>query len=105
MTVTVFVILWACLSALTSLVTEAVKKFTTTDYPDNVVALIVAVATGAIVTSIYYAQTGIPFTALNVVYIVAVSILNWVGATVGYDKVKQAILQLQGNSEGDDSNE
>jgi len=99
MTTTAFVIIWACLSALTSLVTEAVKKFSTMGFPNNVVALIVAIATGAIVTSVYYAQTGIPFTALNVVYIIAISILNWIGATVGYDKVKQAILQLKGGDE------
>lgn len=99
MTVTVFVVLWACLSLLTGLVTEAVKRFTTTTFPNNLISLIVAVITGAAVAIFYYAQNGIPFTPLNIAYIVAIAVLNWVGASVGYDKVKEAILTLRGEDD------
>ena len=102
MTVTVFVVLWSCLSVLTGLVTEAVKKFTTTTFPNNFMSLIVAVITGATVTIFYYAQNGIPFTPLNIAYIVAIAILNWVGASVGYDKVKEAVLALKGDDDEED---
>ena len=102
MTLTVFVVIWACLSVLTALVTEAVKKFTTTDFPENLIALIIAIVTGVCVTGFYYAQNGIPFTLLNVAYMAAIAVLNWVGSMVGYDKVKQAILQLTDDDDEDE---
>ena len=42
----------------------------------------------------YYTGSGIPFTPLNIIYIPLMGIANWLGAMVGYDKVKQAIEQL-----------
>ena len=104
MTVTVFCIIWAGLSVLTGLVTQAIKDFISTykeNYPSNIIALIVALVLGAGVSIVYYLQNGIPFTALNVIYIIAIGLLNWVGATVGYDKVKQAVLQLMEGSVSD----
>lgn len=95
MTVNAFLIIFAACSVLTSLITEAIKKVMKgTENSDNLVALIVAIFVGCGTTVLYYLHSGIEFTVLNCVYILIVGLLNWVGATVGYDKVKQMIEQL-----------
>ncbi len=99
MTVTVFLILVTVFATITALVTEAVKKFLDAQkitYASNVVVLIVALVIGCGGTAVYYVNYRVPFNALNSVYLALMGIANWVGAMVGYDKVKQAIAQLGG---------
>ncbi len=99
MTVTVFLILVTVFATITALVTEAVKKFLNAQkitYASNVVVLIVALVIGCGGTAVYYVNYQVPFNALNSVYLALMGIANWVGAMVGYDKVKQAIAQLGG---------
>ncbi len=99
MTVTVFLILVTVFATITALVTEAVKKFLDAQkitYASNVVVLIVALVIGCGGTAVYYVNYQVPFNALNSVYLALMGIANWVGAMVGYDKVKQAIAQLGG---------
>lgn len=107
MTVTVFCVLWACLSLLTGLVTQAIKSFVDTyeeEFPSNIIALVVAFVLGIGVTTIYYLQNDIPFSVLNIIYIFVIGFLNWVGASVGYDKVKEAIMALV-TTDGDDNDD
>ncbi len=99
MTATMFLVLLTIFSAVTSLVTEALKKFLDEmeiTYISNVLVLIVAIVIGCGGTAIYYINNQVSFTALNSVYLVLVGVANWIGAMVGYDKVKQAISQIGG---------
>lgn len=99
MTVTTFLILLTVFAAMTALLTEAVKKFLDgqkVSYASNVVVLIVALIIGCGGTAVYYVNYQVPFNALNSIYLALMGVANWVGAMVGYDKVKQAIAQLGG---------
>ena len=97
MTATVFLIILAACAAVTSLVTEGIKKFLDEQsiaYASNVLVLIVAVIVGCGTTVLYYINYQVPFTALNSVYLALMGIANWLGATLGYDKVRQTIAQI-----------
>lgn len=93
-----FLILLTVYATVTSLITEAVKKFMDDmkmKYASNIVVLVVAIVVGCGGTAIYYVNYQIPFTALNSVYLALMGPANWIGAMVGYDKVKQAVLQME----------
>lgn len=99
MTVTVFLIILAACASATSLLTEGVKNFldeAKVKYASNIVVLIIALIVGCGATAIYYIISGIPGTPLNVACLFLMGIANWLGATLGYDKVKQTVLQLGG---------
>lgn len=101
MTVTVFLVLLTAFAAITAVVTKAVKKFLDelkVKYASNIVVLMVAMIVGCGGTAIYYVNYQVPFNALNSVYLALMGIANWVGAMVGYDKVKQTISQLGAKS-------
>lgn len=98
MTVTVFLILLTACATITALLTEGVKKFLDglrIGYASNLLVLIVAMIVGCGATALYYVNYQIPFNALNSVYLALMGIANWLGAMVGYDKVKQAIGQIK----------
>ena len=97
MTVAILLILLTIYATATSFITEAVKRFMDdmkVKYASNIVVLAVALIVGCGGTAIYYVNYQIPFTALNSVYVTLIGITNWIGAMVGYDKVKQAISQM-----------
>lgn len=98
MTVTVFLILLTVCATITALLTEGIKKFLDglrIGYVSNVLVLIVAMIVGCGATALYYVNYQIPFNALNSVYLALMGVANWLGAMVGYDKVKQAIGQIK----------
>ena len=98
MTITSFLVLLAAFAAITSVVTEGVKKFLDSmevSYASNVVVLIAALIVGCGGTAIYYVNYQIPFNALTSVYLALMGVANWLSAMAGYDKVKQAIEQLK----------
>ena len=97
MTVTAFLIILSACAAATSLLAEGVKKFldeAKVKYASNIVVLIIALFVGCGATAIYYIISGIPGTPLNLVYIILMGIANWLGATLGYDKVNQTVAQI-----------
>lgn len=99
MTVTTFLILLTICATITSLVSEGVKKFfdgMKVKYASNILVLIVALIIGCGATALYYVNYQVPFTALNSVYLALMGVANWLGAMLGYDKVKQAISQIGG---------
>lgn len=99
MTITLFMGLLVILAIVTSLVTEAVKKFfdtfTVVDYASNVVVLLVAITVGVAGTVTAYILLGISFTLANVICIGLMTVAVWIGAMVGYDKVIQLIEQIK----------
>lgn len=99
MTVEMFLILLTAFSVLTSLCTEAVKKFLdtfTTEYASNIIALAIAVFVGGAGTLVFYAFKGIELTLTNSICVFLMMGANWIGSMIGYDKIKQAIIQLAG---------
>ena len=97
MTITVFLILLTVFSTATSLVTEGVKAFLNDakiQYSSNMVVLIIALFVGVGGTAFYLLQSNIVFSALNCIYAVLMGVANWLGAMVGYDKVRQMLMQI-----------
>lgn len=99
MSVTIFLIILTVCAAVTSLLTEGIKRFLdeqNVSYATNILVLIVALIVGCGVTALYYVNYQIPFNTLNSVYLALMGIANWLGSMLGYDKVKQAIAQIGG---------
>lgn len=104
MTVTMFLIILTVCATVTSLLTEGIKKFLNeihVKYASNTLALFVALIVGCGATALYYVNYQVPFNALNSVYLALMGIANWIGAMVGYDKVKQAVSQIGAKSGND----
>ncbi len=104
MTVQIFLTLLAVFATATSFITEAVKKTldnTAVKYASNIVVLIVAVLVGGSGTTIYYLVAGVEWSAINCICIGLMALANWLGAMLGYDKIKQAITQI---NKGADNN-
>ena len=101
MTVNVFLMLLTGFSAITSIFTEAVKKFLAESkikYASNIVALIASVAVGGLGMAFFYWLQESPFIISNIIGTVLMIVANWLVAMLGYDKVKQAIIQLKGGN-------
>lgn len=99
MTINVFLVLLMGLSTITSLFTEAVKKFLDSlkiSYASNIVVLISAVVVGGLGMTFFYWLEESPFVLTNIIGTVLMISANWLVAMLGYDKVKQAIIQLKG---------
>lgn len=100
-----FLVCLLATSVLTGLVTEGIKIVLTEhgkDYKANTLAGIVAVVLSVLISGAYCVFTGAQPDAKMVVTIVALVILSWLCAMVGYDKVIQAIKQFtdKGNVAG-----
>lgn len=86
----------ACISILTSLTVEAIKKIVgdKIKISYNLLAAIIAIILTIAVSAGYLIYTGTAFTAQIAVIIVAMVFLSFLSSTVGFDKVKQMIEQL-----------
>lgn len=101
--VDVFMIGLMIVSVLTGIVTEAIKKLLTAikvNYQANIVSGIVAVILSAGVGIAYIFVAGVGFTAGSIVSLVALALMGWLSAMVGYDKVVQVIDQLKNVKKG-----
>lgn len=99
MTIEMFLILLTAFSVLTSLCTEAVKKFLDSfkvEYPTNIIVLFIAIFVGGVGTMIFYVLNGIELNIVNGICVFLMMGANWLGSMLGYDKVKQAITQWKG---------
>lgn len=86
----------AVISILTTLTVEALKKILgNIKYSANVLAAIVAVVLSVAVSAGYMIYTSGTWTPQVVVTVVALAFLSFLGATVGWDKVVQAIEQIK----------
>ena len=100
----VFLLGLLIVSMLTGLVTEAVKKILRElgkDPLPNLLAGIVAMVLAVAVSAGYFVLTDMVFTAKVVVYGIALVVLAWLAAMIGYDKVMQAIAQFMRYRKGD----
>ena len=99
MTIETFLMLLLAVSVFTGLFTEAVKIVMDglgAKYCSNVLAGGVAVILSVLVSAAYVVLTEMVYTDKMMVYLVALVLLSWLSAMVGYDKVIQAILQIRG---------
>lgn len=86
-------------SALTGLVTEAVKKILdehSVSYLSNTLAGIVAAVLSLLVGIAYVILASIAFTAQIVVCLIALIFLSWLCSMVGYDKVVACFQRTKG---------
>ena len=98
MTITTFLMLLSSFSVLSGLVTEGIKKLISDkeNISYNIIALVVSLIIGGVGCAIYYQLNAIPFDINNVIYMILMGLASGLTATVGYDKVKQAIEQVVG---------
>lgn len=93
-----FLLLLLIVSTLTGLVTQGIKVMLTEkkkEYKANTLAGLVAVVLAVMVSIAYVIITGTAITAALFVYLIALALLSWLSAMIGYDKVIQAITQFK----------
>lgn len=103
MNITLFSTLLLGFGTVTTLVTEAIKKFLdgkSVDYDPQIVAVIAGIIIGFAGTLIYYAIAGITFTALNIVLALVEGLCVVVGSQVGYDKLLSVVKGFISNLGG-----
>ena len=93
MTITIFLTLFTILSVVCSLFTEAIKRTIGTKEP-TMVALILSAIVGWGGSAIAYQLMGIPFNTNSIICLALMAPVIWLGATLGYDKVKETIIEI-----------
>ena len=95
MTITLFMTLFTIGSAVSALLTEAMKKLCVKWASPNIIALMDAIIVGLFGTTAAYVLMGVTFTPQNFICIILMTICIWVGSMIGYDKVIQTISQIR----------
>lgn len=102
MTLEIFLTMLLIVSSLAALVTEAVKKILQEykkTYHANTLAGIVAIIVAIISVVLYSVYKQLPMSPQLVSVSIALVLLSWLCAMVGYDKVVQAIEQFKKKEE------
>lgn len=99
MNVTLFLILLSAFSAISGLITEAIKKLLTekTNLSYNLIAITVSLVVGTVGCGTYYQLNGLPFDVNNIIYMILMGLASSLVAMTSYDKLKQLIEQLTVN--------
>lgn len=98
MTLDIFLLGLMIVSVFTGLFTEGIKKWLQDkkkDYVANALAGYVAIGLSVLVSAAYIILTEAVLNAQMAVYLIALMLLSWLAAMIGYDKVVQAILQFK----------
>lgn len=95
MTLTTFLFIFFIGATAASLFTEALKKVFW-EMSSNLIALISSAVVGVGGTIIAYILMDIPLDSKNIVRIILMTFLIWLGSMIGYDKVIQTIEQIKG---------
>ena len=101
MTLEVFLMLLMAVSIMTGLFTEAIKRWMDEQgmtYHSNALAGYVAIALSALIWAAYIVLVQTAINAQMIVILIALVLLSWLSAMVGYDKVIQAIGQIRGGN-------
>lgn len=96
-----FLILLFAFSTISSLITEVIKKLVNdkANLSYNLTVLCISLVVGCIGTGVYYQLNNIPFEVNNVIYMILLGAASGLCSMLGYDKVKQAILQIANKTE------
>ena len=100
MTITIFGILLLALGGFTNIIVEFIKNFLSKrdgEVDPQIIAICVGLIVGIVGTAIYYAVFGIPFTALNIVWMFLEALCVVIGSQVGYDKLWSVIKAILNN--------
>lgn len=92
-----FITLFA-ISVLTTLTVQGIKQLLdkkAEDYSSNILAVVVSLILSVIITAGYLIMTETAFNIKIAVELIALMYLSFLVATNGYDKVIQAIKQIQ----------
>lgn len=94
MTPVLFITLFAILTIVSGLITQALKQAFKNTIATNILALIDAIFTGVGGSVTAYVLMSIPFTGTNILCIGLLTLGVWLGSMIGFDKIKQAIDQI-----------
>ena len=98
MSISLFISLFVACAAMTGLLTQAIKQFyynRNSDASPNVIALANAIVVGGLGTAFAYMLIGIPWTVNNILCLIAMVILVWMGSMIGYAKIIETISQFK----------
>ncbi len=103
MTITLFISIFTIGALAAGLLTEAVKKAyknAGVNYSANKIALINAAIIGGFGTASAYVLLDIAWTIQNIICLVLMVFLVWIGAMIGYDKIIQMLAQIRSITKG-----
>lgn len=91
-----FLMLLSAFSIISGLVTEGIKKIVNdkANLSYNLIALSVALVVGTGGCAVWYQLNDIVFTVDNIIYMFLMGFASGLVSTLGYDKVKQTIIQI-----------
>ena len=93
MTMTTFVILVTILSSVSSLLTQAIKKTFSNAKPVLVIAIVSALV-GWAGGAMAYVLMDINWNPSSIICLFLLAPTIWLGATLGYDKVRELLAQI-----------
>lgn len=98
MTVTLFVSLFVGGGLVTMLLTQSIKQFyynRNSEASPNLIALINALVVGGGGTAFAYMLIGLPWTVNNILCLIAMTFMVWMGSMIGYSKIIETIQQFR----------
>ena len=98
MSISLFVSIFVGGGLVTMLLTQSIKQFyynRGAQASPNVIALINALVVGGLGTAFAYMLLSIPWTVNNILCLIAMIILVWMGSMIGYSKILETFQQFQ----------
>ena len=98
MSVSLFISIFVGGGLVNILLTQAIKQFyynRGSEASPNMIALIDALVIGGLGTAFVYMLMGIDWTVNNVLCLIAMIVLVWMGSMIGYSKIIQTIQQFR----------
>lgn len=98
MSVTLFVSIFVGGGLVTMLLTQSIKQFyynRGSEASPNLIALINAIVVGGGGTAFTYMLMNLPWTVNNVLCLIAMAFLVWMGSMIGYSKILETIQQFR----------
>lgn len=98
MSVSLFISIFVGGGLVNILLTQAIKQFyynRGSEASPNMIALIDALVIGGLGTAFVYMLMGIAWTVNNVLCLIAMIVLVWMGSMIGYSKIIQTIQQFR----------
>lgn len=98
MSVSLFISIFVGGGLVNILLTQAIKQFyynRGSEASPNMIALIDAIVIGGLGTAFVYMLMGIDWTVNNVLCLIAMIVLVWMGSMIGYSKIIQTIQQFR----------
>lgn len=98
MSVTLFVSIFVGGGLVTMLLTQSIKQFyynRGSEASPNLIALINAIVVGGGGTAFTYMLMNLPWTVNNVLCLIVMAFLVWMGSMIGYSKILETIQQFR----------